>query len=231
MVISKIMEPKTDEIKKKRKRPDGERDELRRVRCNSQSTCSLQSRHPILAPGTQAGIFRHKKLWHNLCAKLQPVGIGPPRSQGLWFSSSFTHSKQSTLRQRIRHVAGGSGRRKLARVLREQRMASPRLVSISAMARGWQAAALGQSNEDVAATLAGSAQSQCQAACRPGGYGRAIAKAFTRRGRQCVQDIQALRRFGSRLHQPQGNFAVASRFASAFHRPAHGVRGKVDQRC
>ena len=92
-----------------------------------------------------------------------------------------------------------------------------------------RAAALGQSNGDVAATLAGSAQSQCQAACRPGGYGRAIAKAFTRRGRQCVQDIQALRRFGSRLHQPQGNFAVASRFASAFHRPAHGVRGKVDQ--
>ena len=94
-----------------------------------------------------------------------------------------------------------------------------------------RAAALGQSNGDVAATLAGSAQSQCQAACRPGGYGRAIAKAFTRRGRQCVQDIQALRRFGSRLHQPQGNFAVNSRFASAFHRPAHGVRGKVDQRC
>ena len=51
----------------------------------------------------------------------------------------------------------------------------------------------------------------------------------TRRGRQCVQDIQAHRRFGSRLHQPQGNFAAASRFASAFHRPAHGVRGKVGQ--
>ena len=38
--------------------PDGGRGELRRVRCNSQSTCSLQSRYPILAPGTQAGSRR-----------------------------------------------------------------------------------------------------------------------------------------------------------------------------
>ena len=29
---------------------------------------------PDLRPGTQAGIFRHKKLWHTLYAKLQPVG-------------------------------------------------------------------------------------------------------------------------------------------------------------
>ena len=64
-------------------------------------------------------------------------GVGRPRSQGLWFSSSFTHSKQSTLRQWIRHVVGGNGRRKLARDLREQRMASPRLASTSAMAMGW----------------------------------------------------------------------------------------------
>ena len=47
---------------------------------------------------------------------------------------------------------------------------------------GW-AAAFGQSNGDVAAALVGSAQSQRQAACRPGGYGRALAKTFTRRGR------------------------------------------------
>ena len=67
---------------------------------------------------------------------------------------------------------------------------------------GW-AAALGQSNGDVAAALAGSAQSQRQAAGRPGGYGRALAKTFTQRGRQCGQDIQAQRRTGSRLHHPK----------------------------
>ena len=70
---------------------------------------------------------------------------------------------------------------------------------------GW-AAAPGQSNGDVAAALAGSAQSQCQAAGRPGGRGRALAKTFTRRGRQCVQDIQAHSRFGPRLHQPPRQF-------------------------
>ena len=80
--------------------PLGGRGEPRRVRCNSQSTCSLQSRCPILAPGIQAGVFRHKKLWHTLFAMLQPVGTGPSRSQGSWFSSSSTHSKQSTLRQK-----------------------------------------------------------------------------------------------------------------------------------
>ena len=74
---------------------------------------------------------------------------------------------------------------------------------------GW-AAPPGQSNGDVAAALAGSAQSQCQAAGRPGGHGRALAKTFTRRGRQCVQDIQAHSMFGPRLHQTQGNFAAAS---------------------
>ena len=63
--------------------------------------------------------------------------LGPSRSQGSWFSSRVTHSKQSTLRQWIRHVVGGDGRRKLARDLREQRMASQRLASTSAMAMGW----------------------------------------------------------------------------------------------
>ena len=58
---------------------------------------------------------------------------------------------------------------------------------------------------------------------------RALAKTLTRRGRQCVQDIQAHRRTGSRLHQPQGNFAAASRIASTLHRPAHGVRGRACQ--
>ena len=95
--------------------PLGGRGEPRRVRCNSQSTRSLQSRYPILAPGIQAGIFRHKKLWHTLCAKLQPVGTGPSRSQGPWFSSRVTHNKQLTLWLWIRRVVGGNGRRKLAR--------------------------------------------------------------------------------------------------------------------
>ena len=208
--------------------PDGGRGELRRARRNSQSTCAPQSRYPILAAGIQAGIFRHKKLWHIPCAKLQPVGIGPPRSQGLWFSSSFTHSKQSTLRQRIRHAAGGG------------EGGLPGFCGSSAwFLQGWPrfrrwrgagwAAAPGQPNGDVAAALAGSAQSQCKAAGRPGGRGRALAKTFTRRGRQCVQDIQAHSRFGPRLHQPQGNLAAASRVARAVHRFAHGVRGKAGQ--
>ena len=42
-----------------------------------------------------------------------------------------------------------------------------------------------------------------------------------------MQDIQDQRWTGSRLHQPQGNFAVACRIASSIYRPAHGFRGKL----
>ena len=92
-----------------------------------------------------------------------------------------------------------------------------------------RAAAAGQAIGNVVAALVGFAQSQRQAAGRPGGCGRAFAKTFTRRGRRCVQEIQEHRWVGSRLHQPQGNFAAAGRFASTFHRPAHGFRGKAGQ--
>ena len=49
------------------------------------------------------------------------------------------------------------------------------------------------------------------------------------RGRRCVQDIQEHRRLGTRLHDPQGYFAAASRSARTFHRLAHGLRGKASQ--
>ena len=55
--------------------------------------------------------------------------------EGLEHPLKYLQSRSSE--QPIRRVAGGSGQRKLARVLREQHMASPRLASIPAMARGW----------------------------------------------------------------------------------------------
>ena len=77
---------------------------------------------------------------------------------------------------------------------------------------GW-AAAPGQSNWDVAAALAGSAQSRrtWESPCQD---------LHSKRSTMCARHTST---------QPQGNFAAASRFASAVHRPAHGVRGKVDQ--
>ena len=102
--------------------PLGGKGELRRVRCNCQSTCSLTVSPPDLGswdPGWDSFTRSHGTFFAQRC---NLWGIGPPRTQGLWFSSSFTHSKQPTLRQWIRHVVGGNGRRKFARVLREQRM-------------------------------------------------------------------------------------------------------------
>ena len=88
-------------------------------------------------PLGQAGIFRHKKLWHTLCGKLQPVEIGHSRSHGSWFSSKVPRNKQSTLRLQMRRVAGGNGRRKLARGRQAQHTASPRLASTTARSAGW----------------------------------------------------------------------------------------------
>ena len=51
--------------------------------------------------------------------------------------------------------------------------------------RGRQAGRVGaacQANGDMFATMVGWAQGECQAACRPGGLGRAVATTFTRRG-------------------------------------------------
>ena len=46
-------------------------------------------------------------------------------------------------------------------------------------------------------------------------------------GRRAMQDIQEHRWIGTRLHQPQGYSADASRTASAIHRFAHGFRGQT----
>ena len=95
--------------------------------------------------------------------------------------------------------------------------------------RAGRAGAVGQANGDMVAAMVGFAQTQCQAAGRPGGLGRAVATTSTRRGRRCVQNMQEHSRAGSRLHQPQGIVAAASRTASTVHRSAHGLRGKAGQ--
>ena len=58
---------------------------------------------------------------------------------------------------------------------------------------------------------------------------RTFATTFTRRGRRCLQDVQEHRWIGTRLHQPQGYSAAASRTASAIHRFAHCFRGQAGQ--
>ena len=92
-----------------------------------------------------------------------------------------------------------------------------------------RAGAAGQANGDLVAALVGRAQGERQAVCRSGRLGRAVATTFTRRGRRCVQDTQEHCWLGTRLYQPQGNFAAASRTASALHLFAHGLRGQVGQ--
>ena len=143
------------------------------------------------------------------------------------FVKLHTHSKQPTLRQRIRHVAGGCGRRKLARVLRRaahgiskagldcgdgEGLAGPQLL-VNQMVT-WPPLWLDPRRAN--AKQLADQEDMGQPLPRP-----SLEEVDN------VQDIQAHSRFGSRLHQAQSNFAVASRFASAFHRP--GVRGKVDQ--
>ena len=110
-----------------------------------------------------------------------------------------------------------------------QHMAFQRLASTTARSAGWPGRSCLLSKSNMVAALVGFAQSQRQAAGRAGGCGRACAKTFTRKGRRCGQDIQEHRWTGSRLHQPQGNLAAASRTASTFHRSAHGLRGKAGQ--
>ena len=109
-----------------------------RRRC-SKKVAAWRAFRRLVAVGSLAG-WRKGRASQGMLQQLVNLlaSISSPRSQVSCFSSSFTHSKQSTLRQRTRHVAGGSGRRKLARVLREHRMASPRLASMPAMAKGWQ---------------------------------------------------------------------------------------------
>ena len=85
----------------------------RSTRYNGQFTRLPQSLCPTLAPGTQAGIFRRKKLWQTPCTMQPPGRIGQTRSRGSCFSSRATRNKQSMLRLQIRRVAGGNGRRSM----------------------------------------------------------------------------------------------------------------------
>ena len=71
----------------------------------------------------------HRRLWHT--PSIMQV------THAMLFTTSHTQQAISAAAVPIRRVVAGNGRRKLARVLREQRMASPRLASTSAMAMGW----------------------------------------------------------------------------------------------
>ena len=208
--------------------PPGGRGEPRSARYNGQSTRLLQFRCPTLALGIQAGNFRRKKPWHTLHAKLQHVGTGHSSSHGSRFSSRVNRNKQSMLRLQIRPVAGGNARRTLAMGRQAQHVASPRLAIHDGEVGGLAGPEL-LVEQMGTWFMVGYAQSQCQAAGRPGGLGRDIAKKLTRRGRRCLQNMQEHSRTGSRLHQPQGYFASASRNSSSVHRSAHGLRGKVGQ--
>ena len=115
----------------------GRRSGPRSTRLNGQFTRLPQSRCPTLAPGTHAGIFHRKKLWHTPCSMQPPGRIGQTRSLGSCFSSRVKRNKQSMLRLYIRRVAGGNGRRKHARGRQVPGTLSSRLGSTTASMAGW----------------------------------------------------------------------------------------------
>ena len=107
------------------------------IRRHGQFTRWPQSRCQNLAPGTHAGIFLHRRLWHTPCTMQLPARIGRTRSGGRCFSSRVTRSKRSMLRRPNRRNSGGNGRRKHTRVRQAQHMVSPRLASTTARSVGW----------------------------------------------------------------------------------------------
>ena len=175
------------------------------------------------------GIFRRKKLWHTLRKAATCGDLAFKVTRVMVFIKSHTQQAVNAAavnsarcwRQWAKQACQGSAG--AAHVFPKVGLDNGEGGGLA----GLQAA--GQANGDVFGALVGFAQSQRQAAGRPGWCGRAFAKTFTRRGRRCVQDIQEHRWIRSRLHQPQGNFAAARRFASMFHRLAHGFRGKAGQ--
>ena len=203
--------------------PLGGRGEHCRARYNSQSTRLLQSPYPILALGIQAGIFRHKKLAHTLREAATCGDWAGLVTRVMVFIKSHTTTAavDSAL---LEAMGAGSlpGRQ-------EQRKASPRLASASAAAKGWPSCS--------------SWSSKWGRGCRSGWIRAEPAPSRWPTKRMWETPCQVLhskkstmcaRHTSTQLFlvttaSSQGNFAAASRTASTFHRPAHGVRGEASQ--